>query len=71
MQKNTKYLQKNLHISKKCSTFAPAFQKLESSGSPKILIFVGEEVPRMVLRVLATTHRTSEAQVARLYSGVV
>ena len=27
MQKNTKYLQKNLHISKKCSTFAPAFDK--------------------------------------------
>ena len=27
MQKNTKYLQKNLHISKKCSTFAPAFDR--------------------------------------------
>ena len=33
-------------------------------GTPKILIFAGEEVPRMALRVLQATHRTSEAQVA-------
>jgi len=29
-------------------------------GSPIILIFAGEEVPRMALRVLHATHRTSE-----------
>jgi len=29
-------------------------------GSPEILIFAGEEVPRMALRVLLATHRTSE-----------
>ena len=40
-------------------------------GSPKILIFAGEEVPRMALRVLQATHRTSEASVARLFSGAV
>ena len=33
-------------------------------GSPEILIFAGEEVPRMALRVLQATHRNSEAQVA-------
>ena len=27
-------------------------------GSPQILIFAGEEVPRMALRVLQATHRT-------------
>ena len=29
-------------------------------GSQTILIFAGEEVPRMALRVLLATHRTSE-----------
>ena len=52
----------------KLRTFAPQSAHL---GSPKILIFAGEEVPRMALRVLQATHRTSEASVARLFSGAV
>ena len=67
-------------MSENCSTFAAAFRKLELSGTPKILIFEGEEVPRMALRVLQAIQRTlcckqhkelSEAQVARLFSGAV
>ena len=41
-----KKIQKNLVMSKKCSTFAPAFRKLDflspSWGSPKISNFWGE-----------------------------
>ncbi len=54
-------MQNNLFICENCSNFASHF----GTGPPEILIFAGEEVPRMALRVLLATHRTSEASVAR------
>ena len=44
-------------MSKKCSTFAPAFQKLESSGRPKILIFEESESTAKIHMSYVVTNR--------------
>ncbi len=43
---------------------ARTYTRSITQAPEKFRIFAGEEVPRMALRVLQATHRTSEAMVA-------
>ena len=51
MQKKTLFLSKNLHNSKKSSTFAPAFEKKPQRGPQRNLFRRGEAEARVVCRL--------------------
>ena len=57
LPKKLKKLSENLHISKKSSTFAPAFQKLEFGAPEKFLIFGESESTAIIL--MSDTNRDS------------